>query len=152
MTALAIKQPLFTHPVNILLIEDNLGDVELTIAAFGELELNHNFHNVRDGHTALEYLHKKGDYANAVRPDLILLDLNLPKKNGWEILHNIKQDSALKAIPVIVLTNSKDDKDIVMCYMLHANCYVVKPLSFKDYVKVIQSMETFWLHTAVRLP
>jgi len=139
-------------PINILLIEDNVGDVELTVAAFEELNIIHNFHNVRDGQEALEFLHKEGTHAQAIRPDLILLDLNLPKKNGWEILHNIKQDSALKAIPVIVLTNSRDDKDVVMCYMLHANCYIVKPLGFREFVSAIQSIENFWLHVAVRLP
>lgn len=139
-------------PVNILLIEDNLGDVELTMAAFSELKISHNFYNVRDGEEALRFLYKKGEHAGAVRPDLILLDLNLPKKNGWEILHSIKQEAALKAIPVIVLTNSRDDKDISMCYMLHANCYIVKPLEFKEFLRVIQSMENFWLHVAVRLP
>lgn len=139
-------------PVNILLIEDNVGDVELTIAAFEELKIHHKFHNVRDGQEALEFLHKKGIHAGAIRPDLILLDLNLPKKNGWEILQSIKQDSTLKTIPVIVLTNSQDDKDVAMCYMLHANCYIVKPLGFSEFVNVIQSTENFWLHVAVRLP
>jgi CheY-like chemotaxis protein len=138
--------------INILLIEDNIGDVELTIAAFDELKSSHTFHTVQDGEQALEFLHKKGKYGAAVRPDLILLDLNLPKKNGWEILNNIKHDSALKTIPVVILTNSQDEKDITMCYMLHANCYIVKPLGFSEFVNVIKSTENFWLRIAVRSP
>jgi CheY-like chemotaxis protein len=138
--------------INILLIEDNIGDVELIIAAFNELKAFYNFHIVHDGEEALDFLHKKGSHAGAIRPNLIFLDLNLPRKNGWEILHNIKQDPALKGIPVIVLTSSQDERDIARCYMLHANSYIIKPLGFNEFVSVIQSTENFWLRIAARLP
>ncbi len=150
-----MNSPLAKLPLSsldILLIEDNIGDIELTIAAFNELKTPHHFHIVNDGEEALEFLHKKGAHAGAIRPNLILLDLNLPKKNGWEILHNIKQEPTLKAIPIVVLTNSQDERDIAMCYMLHANSYIVKPLGFAEFVNVIQATENFWLRIAARLP
>jgi two-component system, chemotaxis family, response regulator Rcp1 len=139
------------NPIEILLIEDNLGDIELTKEAFKEGKLVNNLHVARDGEEALQYLYKKGPFANAARPDLILLDLNLPKKDGRELLDTIKQDPILRIIPVVILTSSEEDRDVIMSYILHVNCYIVKPVDFDKFTEVVRTIETFWLQI-VRLP
>ena len=138
-------------PIEILLVEDNLADVRLTQEALKEEKLFNNLSVVNDGVEALAFLRREGKYANAVRPDLILLDLNLPRKDGREVLEEIKNDPALEAIPVVVLTVSEADKDILESYHLHANCYIVKPLDLHQFSKVVKSIRDFWL-TIVKLP
>jgi two-component system, chemotaxis family, response regulator Rcp1 len=139
------------EPVEILLVEDNLADVRLTQETLKEEKLNNNLSVVNDGVEALAFLRREGKYANAVRPDLILLDLNLPRKDGREVLAEIKEDPDLKTIPVVVLTISEAEKDILESYNLHANCYIVKPLDLNQFSKVVKSIQDFWL-TIVKLP
>ena len=139
------------RPVEILLVEDNPGDVRLTIEALKEGKVSNNLQTVNDGVDALAYLRKQGKFADAVRPDLVLLDLNLPKKNGREVLEEIKQDSDLKRLPVVVLTTSNAEQDVMKTYDLHANCYITKPVDLEQFLKVVRSIEDFWL-TIVRLP
>ena len=138
-------------PIEILLVEDNLADVRLTQEALKEEKLFNNLSVVNDGVEALAFLRREGKYANSVRPDLILLDLNLPRKDGREVLEEIKNDPTLEAIPVVVLTVSEADKDILVSYHLHANCYIVKPLDLNQFSKVVKSIQDFWL-TIVKLP
>lgn len=138
-------------PVEILLIEDSPGDVRLTIEALKEAKVLNNLSVATDGVEAMEVLHRKGNHGAKPRPDLILLDLNLPKKDGREVLAEIKADPSLKRIPVVVLTTSRADEDVVRAYDLHANCYITKPVDFKQFIKVVQSIEDFWL-TVVKLP
>ncbi len=139
------------RPVEILLIEDNMGDVRLTQEAFKDSKILNNIHYVTDGVEAIKYLKAEGEYKKAVRPDIILLDLNLPKKDGREVLAEIKQDSNLKRIPVIVLTVSKAEEDIMRTYDLHANCFITKPVSVDKFFSVVKTIEDFWL-TIVKLP
>ncbi|HEX3033861.1 MAG TPA: response regulator [Thermodesulfobacteriota bacterium] len=139
------------RPVEILLVEDNPGDVRLTIEALKEGKMINNVNIVGDGAEALAFLHQTGNYADAPRPDLILLDLNLPKKDGREVLEEIKEDPELKRIPVVVLTTSQAEQDIHKVYDLHANCYITKPVDLDQFMKVVKSIEDFWL-TVVRLP
>jgi two-component system, chemotaxis family, response regulator Rcp1 len=139
------------YPVEILLVEDNLADVRLTIEALKEEKIYNNLHVVRDGADALAFLHKEGKYADAARPDLILLDLNLPKVDGREVLKEIKSDDNLKSIPVVIMTISKSEEDIFRAYNLHANCYINKPVDFEQFMKVVKSVQDFWL-TIVKLP
>jgi CheY-like chemotaxis protein len=134
-----------------LLVEDNPADVRLTQEAFCEGKILNNLIVAKDGVEALEFLHRRGKYAGAARPDLILLDLNLPRKDGREVLAEIKSDPALRRIPVVVLTTSRAEMDIVKSYNLHANCYVVKPVDLDQFCGVIKSIDNFWL-TAVTLP
>ena len=138
-------------PIEILLVEDNPADVRLTIEALKEEKVYSNLQVVNDGEEALNFLHKHGKYSNAVRPDLILLDLNLPKIDGREVLKEIKSDEKLKSIPVVVLTASKAEEDIVKSYNLHANCYITKPVDLKQFIKVARSIQDFWI-TIVKLP
>jgi chemotaxis family two-component system response regulator Rcp1 len=138
-------------PVEILLVEDNPGDVRLTKEALKEGKVYNNLHWARDGVEALEFLKREGKHAKAPRPDIILLDLNLPKKDGREVLAVIKQDAVLKHIPVVVLTTSKADEDVLRSYELHANCYVTKPVDLEKFIQVVQSIDRFWL-TVVTLP
>jgi chemotaxis family two-component system response regulator Rcp1 len=140
-----------SHPIDILLVEDNPGDVRLTIEALKEDKLQNNLHVVKDGIEALTFLRQEGEYADAPRPDLILLDLNLPKKDGREVLEEIKADERLKRIPVVILTTSQAEEDILKTYGLHANCYITKPVDLEQFVRVVRSIEEFWL-TIVRLP
>lgn len=140
-----------TIPVEILLVEDNLGDVRLTEEALKEGKIANNLSVVRDGAQALAFLHRKGEYAEAARPDLIFLDLNLPRMDGREVLAKIKEDPKLKSIPVVVLTTSEAEEDIHRSYNLHANCYVTKPVNMDQFVKAVQSIEDFWL-AVVKLP
>lgn len=138
-------------PIEILLVEDNPGDVRLAKEALNENKVKNNLHVVEDGVSAMEFLHRQGKYQNATRPDLILLDLNLPKKDGREVLAEIKADPDLKRIPVVMLTISKAEEDIIRAYDLHVNCYITKPINLDQFIKVVQSIEDFWL-TIVKLP
>ena len=140
-----------TPPVEILLVEDNPGDVRLTREALKEGKVHSNLHWAKDGVEALEFLGQRGVHANAPRPDIILLDLNLPKKDGREVLSVIKSDDSLKHIPVVVLTTSKAEEDVLRSYELHANCYVTKPVDLEKFIVVVKSIDRFWL-TIVTLP
>lgn len=135
----------------ILLIEDNPGDVLLTMEAFKECEQSHNINSVKDGVDAIKYLRKLDVFSEAVTPDLILLDLNLPRKDGKEVLEEIKNDAELANIPVIMLTTSKNELDIEKCYGLHANCYIPKPVELDNFMQIIKSLENYWIQT-VKLP
>ncbi|MEQ1503668.1 MAG: response regulator [Myxococcota bacterium] len=137
--------------VEILLVEDNPGDVRLTREALRDGKVRNHLHVVPDGVEAIAFLRREGPYAGAPRPDLVLLDLNLPKKSGREVLADIKSDPDLMRIPVVVLTTSKADEDVLRAYEFHANCYVTKPVDLEQFLKVIRSIEEFWL-TIVRLP
>ena len=140
-----------SKPLDILLVEDNPADVRLTQEAFREGKILNNLTVARDGVEAMEFLRRRGKHAAAVRPDLILLDLNLPRKDGREVLAEIKSDPALMRIPIVVLTTSRAETDIVKSYNLHANCYVVKPVDLEQFLDVIKAIDNFWL-TAVTLP
>ena len=137
--------------IEILLVEDNPGDVRLTREALKDAKVRNNLHVVDDGVKALQYLRREPGYEDAVRPDLILLDLNLPKMSGREVLQEIKTDPALLQIPVVVLTSSEAEQDIAKAYELHANCFVTKPVDLDRFIQVVRSLEDFWL-TIVRLP
>jgi CheY-like chemotaxis protein len=139
------------RPIEILLVEDSPGDVELTQEVLRDAKVRNHLNVVSDGEEALRYLRREGRYASAVRPDLILLDLNLPKKDGREVLREIKNDDSLKRIPVVVLTTSQAEQDILKTYELHANCYVTKPVDLDQFITVVQSIEDFWL-AIVKLP
>ena len=139
------------RPIEILLVEDNPGDVRLTIEALKEGKVSNNLSVARDGVEALAFLRREGSHAKAARPDLILLDLNLPKKDGREVLAEIKDDSSLRRIPVVVLTTSKAEEDILRTYDLHANCYITKPVDLEQFISVVRSIDDFWL-SVVRLP
>jgi chemotaxis family two-component system response regulator Rcp1 len=138
-------------PVEILLVEDNPGDVRLTIEGLKEGKVNNNLYVVEDGVEAIAFLRREGKYSEAVRPDLILLDLNLPKKDGREVLTEIKADKDLRTIPVVVLTTSEAEQDILKAYTLHANCYITKPVDLEQFISVVSSIEDFWF-TIVKLP
>jgi two-component system, chemotaxis family, response regulator Rcp1 len=139
------------RPIEILLVEDSPSDAELTREAMKAGKIANNLSHVEDGVEAMEYLARRGRYAKAPRPDLIMLDLNLPRKDGREVLAELKQDPVLKTIPVVVLTTSRADQDIIRSYELHANCYISKPVDFQQFLEVVQSIEHFWL-TVVALP
>ncbi len=138
-------------PVEILLVEDNAGDVRLTREALLEGKVYSNLHWAKDGVEALEFLRREGNHADAPRPDIILLDLNLPKIDGREVLAAIKGDDQLKQIPVVVLTTSKAEEDVLRSYALHANCYITKPVDLDKFMLVVKSIDRFWL-TVVTLP
>jgi two-component system, chemotaxis family, response regulator Rcp1 len=142
---------LHSRPVEILLVEDNPGDVRLTREALKEGKVRNNLYVAPDGVEALRFLRREDEHHNAVRPDLILLDLNLPRKDGRQVLEEIKQDANLRSIPVVILTSSQAEQDICRAYQLHANCYVTKPVDLDQFVTVVQSIETFWF-TIVKLP
>jgi two-component system, chemotaxis family, response regulator Rcp1 len=137
--------------VEILLVEDNAGDVRLTREALKEGRIRNRLHVVNDGENALRFLRKQAEYAEVPRPDLILLDLNLPRLDGREVLAEIKNDPLLKQIPVVVLTSSRAEKDLLSAYDQHANCFITKPVGFEDFMDVVRSIESFWL-TIVILP
>lgn len=139
------------NPVQILLVEDNPGDVRLTVEALREGSFYNNLTVVKDGAEAIAFLSKAGKYVNAPRPELILLDLNLPKKDGREVLAEIKADEDLRKIPIVILTTSQAKEDITTAYSLYANCYITKPVDLDQFFEVVQSIETFWL-TIVQLP
>jgi chemotaxis family two-component system response regulator Rcp1 len=138
-------------PVDILLVEDNAGDVRLTREVLRDSKVRNNLIVASNGEEALACLRKQGKFKDTIRPDLILLDLNLPKKDGREVLAEIKNDADLKRIPVVILTTSKAEEDILRTYNLHANCYVTKPVDLEQFVKVVKSLEDFWL-AIVKLP
>jgi len=139
------------HPIEILLAEDNPGDVRLTIEALRHNKVNNTLHVARDGEEALAYLRREGAHTAATRPDLILLDLNMPKKGGLEVLAEIKADPNLRRIPVVILTTSESEIDIVRSYDLHANCYITKPVDLAQFMIVVRQIEGFWLEI-VKLP
>lgn len=139
------------RPINLLLVEDNPGDVLLARIAFGQSKYPVIFNVVMDGEEALEYLYKRGRFITADTPDLVLLDLNLPAKSGAEVLAELKNDEELKVIPVIILTTSQAEWDIMQCYKLHANCFVNKPFGFDPFDKLVNQIEDFWFNV-VRLP
>jgi CheY-like chemotaxis protein len=139
------------EPIEILLVEDNPGDVRLTQEVLKDGKVRNNMHVVKDGVDAISFLQQTGEYAGAPRPELILLDLNLPKKDGREVLAEIKADPDLKNIPIVVLTTSSAEQDIFRSYDLHANCYITKPVDLDQFIRVIRSIEDFWL-TIVKLP
>jgi CheY-like chemotaxis protein len=138
-------------PIEILLVEDNPGDVRLTKEALKEGKVYSNLHTVKDGVEAMEFLRREGKFQAVPRPDIILLDLNLPKKDGREVLQEIKTDDQLKRIPVVVLTTSKAEEDVLRTYNLHANCYVTKPVDLEKFMVVVKTIDSFWL-TVVTLP
>ncbi|PSB54176.1 response regulator [Chamaesiphon polymorphus] len=140
-----------SRPIEVLLVEDNLGDVHLTRIALADREVNVNLSVVTDGVEAMNFLHCQGEYHQAVHPDLILLDWNLPRKDGKEVLIEIRSDERLQRIPVVVLTTSQAEEDILKAYNLHANCYITKPLDFNQFVRIVQSIEDFWF-SIVQLP
>jgi chemotaxis family two-component system response regulator Rcp1 len=137
--------------IEILLVEDNAGDARLAQEALRESKITNILHIVSDGVQATDFLFRRNEYKNAVRPDLILLDLNLPKKDGREVLNEIKTDPDLRRIPVVILTMSKAEEDIIKSYNFHANCYITKPLDLEKFITVIKSIEDFWL-SIVQLP
>jgi CheY-like chemotaxis protein len=138
-------------PIEVLLVEDSPGDVRLTREAFKDAKMLINLHVAPDGAEAMDFLNRVGNHVNALRPDLILLDLNLPKKDGREVLAEIKENDALKSIPVVILTTSASDADILRSYKLHANCYITKPVGLEGFLDVVKSIDNFWL-SVVRLP
>jgi two-component system, chemotaxis family, response regulator Rcp1 len=140
-----------TQPVEILMVEDNPRDARLAVEALKDGKVRNNLHHVSDGVTAMRFLYRQAEYAQAPRPDLILLDLNLPRKDGREVLEEIKEDPELKLVPVVVLTTSEAERDLVKTYDLHANAYVVKPIDLDRFVEVVQAIEGFWF-TIVKLP
>ncbi len=140
-----------TKTIEILLVEDNPGDVRLTREAFKEGKVYNHLSVAMDGVEALAFLKQEGAYADAVRPDIILLDLNLPRMDGRELLSKIKADSDLRRIPVVILTTSKAEEDILQTYDLHANCYITKPVSLDQFIKVVKSIKEFWF-SIVKLP
>lgn len=137
--------------IDILLVEDNPGDVRLTTEALKECKVRNKLYVVEDGVEALAFLRKQGKYANIPRPDLILLDLNLPIKDGRAVLAEIKEAPSLRRIPVVILTTSKAEEDIIKTYDLHANCYITKPVDFDQFINIVKKIEDFWL-TIVKLP
>jgi two-component system, chemotaxis family, response regulator Rcp1 len=143
-----IKWP---RPVEILLVDDNPADVTLTREAFQDSKFCNNLSVVNDGVEAMEFLRKTGSYASAPTPDFILLDLNMPRKDGREVLAELKADNELKLIPVVIMTVSRDEKDILESYGLHANCYIAKPVKFQDFIVIVRSIENFWF-SIVTLP
>lgn len=140
----------YGQPIEILLVEDNPGDVRLTMEILKESKVHNNVYTAKDGVEALDFLRQQGVYAQAARPDLVLLDLNLPRKDGSEVLTEMKLDPNLKRIPVVVLTTSDAEQDILRSYDLHANCYITKPVDLEQFIHVVRSIKDFWL-TVVKL-
>ena len=139
------------HHIDILLVEDSPADVLITREAFAEFKIVNTLHVVEDGGEAMAFLKQDGKYASVPRPDLILLDLNLPRKNGREVLAEIKSDPKLKSIPVVILTTSNSERDILQAYDQHANCYIVKPVGFDNFVEAMKTIRQFWF-SVVTLP
>ncbi len=140
------------RPIDILLVEDNPGDADLAREALEGGKIRNNLFVASDGEAAMNFLYKAGPYADMPRPDLILLDLNLPRKDGREVLADIKADNDLKRIPVVILTTSKSEEDILKSYNLHANCYITKPIDLNQFIKVVRCIEDFWLSIVVLPP
>jgi len=145
------SRPTTGHPIEILLVEDNPGDVRLTVEGLKESKVRNNLHVTRDGVEAMAFLRREGQHARAVRPDLILLDLNLPRMDGREVLSELKSDPKLKTIPVVVLTTSRAEQDVLRSYELQANCYITKPVDLEQFISVVKSIEDFWF-SIVTLP
>ncbi|SEK42084.1 response regulator [Nonomuraea pusilla] len=139
------------QPIDVLLVEDDQGDILLTREAFDLNKVRNRLNVVNDGEQAMAYLRREGPYAGACRPDLILLDLNLPRMSGLEVLREVKSDAALRAIPVVILTTSEAEEDIVRSYRLHANAYVSKPVDFEQFIRVVRQIDDFFV-TVVKLP
>ncbi|MDQ7825132.1 MAG: response regulator [Candidatus Eremiobacteraeota bacterium] len=146
-----MKSSSHVRPIEILLVEDNAGDADLTREALDTSKMHNRLHVVTDGVEAMDFLHRRGKHGGAPRPDLVLLDLNLPKKDGREVLAEIKADNDLKCIPVVILTTSREEQDVLKSYNLHANCYISKPIDFAQFMVIVKSIEDFWF-TIVRLP
>jgi len=146
-----MKHSTTIRPIEILLVEDNPGDIRLTVEALKESKVSNRLHVARDGEEALDFLYSRGSFHDVPRPDVILLDLNLPRKDGREVLKEIKDDPDLKRIPVAIMTISNAEEDILKSYNLHANCYIQKPIDMDQFVKVVKSIENFWF-TIVTLP
>jgi CheY-like chemotaxis protein len=144
-------KPADIRPIEILLVEDSPSDAEFTSEALKEAKVRNHLSIVEDGVQAMEFLRRQGRYSNAPRPDLIMLDLNLPRKDGREVLAELKADDNLRMIPVVVLTTSRAEEDIIRAYKLHANCYITKPVDFQQFLTVVRSIESFWLFV-VTLP
>ncbi len=140
-----------TEPVEILLVEDNVRDARLAVETLKDSKIHNNLYHVKDGVEAIDFLRQRGEYAGVPVPDLILLDLNLPRKDGREVLAEVKEDPRLRLIPVVVMTSSEAERDLVKTYGLHANAYVVKPIDMDDFVEVVRGVQDFWL-TIVKLP
>jgi CheY-like chemotaxis protein len=138
-------------PIEILLVEDNPGDARLTREALAQSKVRNNLHHAKDGEEAMAFLRREGPFGSAPTPDLVLLDLNLPRRDGREVLEDIKKDPLLKQIPVVILTSSQAEEDILRSYRLHANCFITKPVDLEQLTKVVQGIEQFWF-TLVRLP
>ena len=136
-------------PTQILLVEDSSGDVRLIVEALKESRIPNNLYLASDGVEAMDFLRRKGKHLDAPRPDLVLLDLNLPKKNGIEVLTEIKNDADLKRIPVLILTLSRAEEDILKSYNMHANCYIMKPMDYEQFARVVKTIEDFWFTVAV---
>jgi chemotaxis family two-component system response regulator Rcp1 len=147
----SIAQKIENRPIDILLVDDNPGDVRLTREALKDAKVLNEIHVARDGVEAMQFVHREGSFKNAPMPDLILLDLNLPRKDGREVLADIKQDPKLCHIPIVVLTTSKAEEDIVKTYNLHANAYITKPVDLNRFVEIMHTLEEFWF-TIVKLP
>ncbi|MBN1568144.1 MAG: response regulator [Acidobacteria bacterium] len=140
-----------SHAIEILLVEDNPGDVELTREALETAKISNRLHVVEDGSDATDFLFRRGKYSDAPEPDIVLLDLNLPVKDGRQVLSEIKADPELAKIPIVVLTTSQADEDILRAYQLHANCYITKPVDFNQFLRIVNAIEEFWL-SIVKLP
>src|ERR687898_2999418 len=140
-----------TEPIEILLVEDNPGDARLAVEALKDSKVRNNLHHVRDGEEAMDFMHQQGAYVSVPVPDLILLDLNLPRKDGREVLEEIKGDPELRLVPVVVLTTSAAERDLIKSYNLHANAYIIKPIDLNRFIEVVRAIESFWF-TIVKLP
>jgi len=149
LTPFAASAPV--RPVNILLVEDSPGDVRLTKEILADTRMANEIHVVNDGEAAMAFLRRRGEHTDAPRPDLVLLDLNLPRKDGREVLQEMKNDETLRRIPVIVLTTSAAERDVLRSYDLHVNCYITKPIDLDEFITVVRAIEGFWL-SVVRLP
>jgi len=139
------------NEINILLVEDNEGDIVLTLEALNEAKIHNEINVVKDGDAALRYMKKEGEYTDVKTPDLVLLDINLPKMDGIEVLTELKNDDLLRVIPIVMLTTSDSEKDIFQAYQSHANCYITKPVNFENFMEVIQTIKNFWINI-VQLP
>jgi chemotaxis family two-component system response regulator Rcp1 len=142
---------MYAAPIEVLLVEDSLGDVRLTREAFKDAKVHIRLHVATDGAEAMAFLRREGNYVDAPRPDLVLLDLNLPKKDGREVLQELKESATLGSIPVVILTTSASEVDILRSYRLHANCYITKPVNLDGFLEVVKSIDNFWL-SVVKLP
>jgi two-component system, chemotaxis family, response regulator Rcp1 len=151
MESLVSINPVSISPVEILLVEDNPGDVRLTLESLAENKVRNNLHVARDGEEAMAFLHQDDPFGDVPHPDLILLDLNLPKKDGRQVLAEVKADPLLKHIPVVILTTSSAEEDVKKAYNHYANCYIAKPVDLEQFISVVRSVEEFWL-TIVKLP